>query len=70
MFYQVLSEAFPSIRRDIINKGYVDDVTDADYVVVSYSELQTLSKKFLQNHAVVYEAKVKNESLVLVYKKK
>lgn len=60
---------FPSFRKDLVNKGYTDDKTNADYVVVSYNNDAFLSRKFRKEHKAIYKAKVGNQSLVTLYKK-
>lgn len=60
---------FPRLREGIKHKGYVDDNTDADYVVVSRSEVASLSQEFRITHTVVYSSQIDGEPLVLLYEK-
>jgi len=60
---------FPSLRKDLKNKGYLDKETEVDYLVVSFIDLKKLSKNFRKNYRVIYQAKVDSEPLVFLFEK-
>ncbi|MBI2031165.1 MAG: glycosyltransferase family 39 protein [Candidatus Levybacteria bacterium] len=60
---------FPSLRKDLINKGYSDEKTDADYVVVTRGDSKNLPLEFFMRYKNIYNSEIEGEYLVSLYKR-
>jgi hypothetical protein len=60
---------FPQLRPGLKLAGFIDEKSDADYIVLSRNNESVMSPNFFKTHKIIYQAKVDSEPLVSLFQR-